>query len=164
MTDPLTCLQIWTCSVASYFGHLQDNIRVWELKVSVQLMHSWTSRSVLPGCGLSAVAIISVENQVNIKIFQFCCHITLHTIYECLKCAISRPVYGPKHSWAINDCDIWLACIWTWRDFFSVDLDLDSLMCPVGSNINGGYADNSLASMTLKSRDLLLINNPITSA
>ena len=42
----------------------------------------------------------------------------------------------------------------TWRDFLSVD-------CPVGSNINGGYADNSLASMALKSRDLLLINNPI---
>ena len=42
----------------------------------------------------------------------------------------------------------------TWRDFLSVDY-------PVGSNINGGYADNSLASMALKSRDLLLINNPI---
>ena len=52
----------------------------------------------------------------------------------------------------------------TWRDFFSVDFDLASLMFPVGSNIDGGYADNSLASMTLKSRDLLLINNPITRA
>ena len=45
----------------------------------------------------------------------------------------------------------------TWRDFLNID-------CPVESNINGGYADNSLASTTLKSRDLLLINNQINQS
>ena len=89
-------------------GYLQDNITGWEWKVSVQLMYYWTSTSVLLGCGLGAAVILPVENQVNITIFQYCCHITFHTIYEWLDCAISRAVYGPKHSWAINDCDIWL--------------------------------------------------------
>ena len=42
----------------------------------------------------------------------------------------------------------------TWRDFLSVD-------CPVGPNINGGYADDSLARLA---RDLLLINNPINQS
>ena len=95
------------------FGHWQDNITGWELKVSVQLMYSWTSTSVIPGYRLGAVVVVPLENQGNILIFQFCYHITFHMIYEWLNCVISRPVYDPKHSWAINDCDILLDG-WLW--------------------------------------------------
>ena len=95
------------------FGHWQDNITGWELKVSVQLMYSWTSTYVLQGYRLGAVGVVPLENQVNILIFQFCRHITFHMIYEWLNCAISRPVYGPKHSWAISDCGILLDG-WRW--------------------------------------------------
>ena len=160
MIDPPRCPKKWACSVASWFGHWQDNITGWQLKVSVQLMYSWTSTSVLQGYRLGAVGVVPFENQVSIMIFQFCQHITFHMIYEWFNCAISRPVYGPKHSWPsvtvafYSMADVGIS---TWKDFLSVD-------CPVGSNINGGYAHNSLASMTLKSRDLLLINNPINRA
>ena len=69
--------------------------------------------------------------------------------------SMAQSTAGPSVTWAF-----YLMAgvgISTWRDFLSVD-------CPVGSNINGGYVDNSLASMALKSRDLLLINNPTNRA
>ena len=77
-------------------------------------LFSWcTSNYVLLGFRLGAVVVIPLENQVNILIFQFCCHITFRMIYEWLNCAFSRPVYGPMHSWATNDWHFtrWLALV-----------------------------------------------------
>ena len=130
--------------------------------VSVQLMYSWTSTSVLLDC--SAVVV----NQVKITIFQLCGHIAFHTIYAWLNCVVSRPVVQSmvqstaEPSMTVTFDLMARIGISAWRDFLSAYFDLASPLCPVGSNIGGGYADNSLASMTLKSRDLLLINNPIT--
>ena len=89
-------------------------------------------------------------------------------IYSWLNCAISRPV-GQSMVQSTAEPSLTMTFdlvarigISTWRDFLSADFDLASLMCPVGSNSDVGYADNSLVSMTQKSRDLLLIKNPIT--
>ena len=110
MIDPPNVLKNELVQLHFDFGHWQDNITGWELKVSVRLKYSWKSTSVLPGYRLGTVVVVPLENQLNILIFQCCCHVTFHMIYEWLNCVISRPVYSPKHNLATNYCDTqWLA-------------------------------------------------------
>ena len=121
------------------FGHWQDNITGWEWKLSVTVDVLLNKYFCLSGlwiwCYSHSTCRKSSEHH-DLSILQQ--HDISHDLSLTALCHQQASLWSKaqlSHQW------LWhltgLLMLVTWRDFFSVDSDLSSLMCPVGSNIDG---------------------------
>ena len=114
MIYPPRCPKKWACSVASWFWSLtrqHHGVGVESLcSVDVLLNKCFCPLGLQTWCCRRSTPWKSGE---HLDLSVLLPHNISHDLYEWLNCAISRPVYGPKHSWAISDCGILLHG-WRW--------------------------------------------------
>ena len=104
--DPPRYPQKWACSVVSCFWSLirhDHGVGVERLySVDVPLNKYFCPSGLRYWCSSRSTRRKSGEHRGLLVLRPY------NISHELLNIATNRSVYGPKHSWAINDCDIWL--------------------------------------------------------